>query len=374
MDRRVRADRGAPPGHFGTRDRRERHAHRRLPGRGGEFVGKNFANHALTRETLRNDEGATTVAGFDGVRRNLGYVRVPGTRARLAVGLDESVVHSGIDREISIAYVQLALFGMRSAHRLVRRRAAHRAPDPRAGTYGGALRAGDLHVRAGDEPWLAEFQPLAAALDDMAHKLAGREEELRVANQHLEALASLDGLTGVSNRRGFDRALERAWQHAGERREPLALMMIDIDHFKLFNDRYGHVSGDTCLRAVGETLSLVLLDEAVLVARYGGEEFAPPLPGLDISRATALADEARGAIEDLLITHADSPCARHRQRRRRIDRAGARPSGRRSGRGGGSRALRGEAARPQHGDRARSDGDERGMMMKAPTRPTPRLG
>jgi diguanylate cyclase (GGDEF)-like protein len=85
-------------------------------------------------------------------------------------------------------------------------------------------------------------------------------------------------------------------------------MMIDIDHFKLFNDRYGHVSGDTCLRAVGETLSLVLLDEAVLVARYGGEEFALLLPGLDISRATALADEARGAIEDLLITHADSPC------------------------------------------------------------------
>jgi diguanylate cyclase (GGDEF)-like protein len=275
----------------------------------GEFVGKNFANHALTRETLRNDEGATTVAGFDGVRRIFGHVRVPGTRARLAVGLDESVVHSGIDREISIAYVQLALFGMLvlliawfGGERLIVR--PIRALVLTAARFG----RGDLHVRAGDEPWLAEFQPLAAALDDMAHKLAGREEELRVANQHLEALASLDGLTGLANRRGFDRALERAWQHADERREPLALMMIDIDHFKLFNDRYGHVSGDTCLRAVGETLSLVLLDEAVLVARYGGEEFALLLPGLDISRATALADEARGAIEDLLITHADSPC------------------------------------------------------------------
>ena len=115
----------------------------------------------------------------------------------------------------------------------------------------------------------------------------------------LSALASLDGLTGLANRRGFDRALERAWQHAGERREPLALMMIDIDHFKLFNDRYGHVSGDTCLRAVGETLSLVLLDEAVLIARYGGEEFALLLPGRDISRATALADEARVRAAEL---------------------------------------------------------------------------
>ena len=274
-----------------------------------EFVGKNFAAHALARDILKNDEDATTVAGFDGVRRIFAHVRVPGTRARLAVGLDESVVHQGIDREISIAYVQLALFGMLvlliawfGGERLIVR--PIRALVRTAARFG----RGDLHVRASDEPWLGEFQPLAAALDDMAHKLAGREEELRVANQHLDALASRDGLTGLANRRGFDRALERAWRRAGERSEPLALMMIDIDHFKLFNDRYGHVSGDTCLRAVGETLSLVLLDEAVLVARYGGEEFALLLPGLDINRATALADEARGAIEDMLITHAESPC------------------------------------------------------------------
>jgi diguanylate cyclase (GGDEF)-like protein len=85
-------------------------------------------------------------------------------------------------------------------------------------------------------------------------------------------------------------------------------MMIDIDHFKLFNDRYGHVAGDTCLRAVGETLSLVTLEEAVLVARYGGEEFTLLLPGLDIERVAALADEARKAIEDLQINHSESPC------------------------------------------------------------------
>jgi diguanylate cyclase (GGDEF)-like protein len=84
-------------------------------------------------------------------------------------------------------------------------------------------------------------------------------------------------------------------------------MMIDIDHFKLYNDRYGHVAGDTCLRAVGETLSLVTLEEAVLVARYGGEEFALLLPGLDLTRAAALAEEARKSIEDLMINHAQSP-------------------------------------------------------------------
>jgi diguanylate cyclase (GGDEF)-like protein len=85
-------------------------------------------------------------------------------------------------------------------------------------------------------------------------------------------------------------------------------MMIDIDHFKLFNDRYGHVRGDACLRAVGETLSLVTLAEAVIVARYGGEEFALLLPGIDIERATALAEEARRAIQDLLIAHAEARC------------------------------------------------------------------
>jgi diguanylate cyclase (GGDEF)-like protein len=155
---------------------------------------------------------------------------------------------------------------------------------------------------------MAEFEPLAAAFDDMARKLAAREEELQIANQHLEELASLDGLTGLANRRGFDRELDHAWHRADELREPLALIMIDIDHFKLFNDRYGHVQGDACLRAVGETLSLVALDKALIVARYGGEEFALLLPGLDIEHAVALAEEARRSIEELLMTHADSPC------------------------------------------------------------------
>jgi diguanylate cyclase (GGDEF)-like protein len=235
-------------------------------------------------------------------------VRVPWTRARLVVGVDESVVHSGIDREITIAYLQLVLFGLLvllaawfGGERLILR--PIRSLVRTAARFG----RGDLRARAAEKPWVAEFEPLAVALDDMARKLAAREEELQIANQHLEELASLDGLTGLANRRGFDRALEREWQRGGEARLPLALMMLDIDHFKLFNDRYGHVRGDTCLRAVGETLSLVSLDQAVLVARYGGEEFALLLPGLDLERANALAEEARRAIEDLTIPHAEAP-------------------------------------------------------------------
>jgi diguanylate cyclase (GGDEF)-like protein len=273
------------------------------------YLGKRFAEHELTQQMLARDEGTLTTVGFDGIHRILAYVRVPSTQAHLAVGLDESVVHSGIDREISIAYVQLGMFGLLvllaawfGGERLILR--PIRSLVRTATQFG----RGDLRARAANESWMAEFEPLAAALDDMAAKLAAREEELQIANQHLEELASLDGLTGLANRRGFDRELERTWRQADERRQPLALMMIDIDHFKLFNDRYGHVRGDACLRAVGETLSMVTLDEAVIVARYGGEEFALLLPGLGIERTTEIAEEARTAIEDLLITHADATC------------------------------------------------------------------
>jgi diguanylate cyclase (GGDEF)-like protein len=273
------------------------------------FVGKRFAGYALTKEMLANDDGTMTAPGFDGVQRIFAYVRVPWTQARLAVGLDEYAVHSGIDREIDLAYLQLGVFGLFvlilawfGGEQLVVR--PIRSLVRTAARFG----RGDLHVRAAHEPWVAEFAPLAAALDDMAAKLAAREEELQIANQHLEELASLDGLSGLANRRGFDREIERAWQAASERSEPIALMMVDIDHFKMFNDRYGHVAGDTCLRAVGETLSLVSLEEAVLVARYGGEEFALLLPGLTIERARVLAEEARRTVEDLLINHSESPC------------------------------------------------------------------
>ena len=113
---------------------------------------------------------------------------------------------------------------------------------------------------------------------------------------------------GLANRRGFDRELRVEWERAAEWGRPLALMMIDIDHFKLFNDRYGHVQGDACLRAVGETLSLVTLEEAVLVARYGGEEFALLLPGIELRSGSG--SRRRGAPRDrrMLIPHADATC------------------------------------------------------------------
>jgi diguanylate cyclase (GGDEF)-like protein len=139
----------------------------------------------------------------------------------------------------------------------------------------------------------------------MAQKLSEREGELRSANEHLEQLALVDPLSGLANRRSFDESLARAWRQAG--RAPVGLLMIDVDHFKLFNDRYGHVEGDDCLRRVGKLLTHFACRPGDLPARYGGEEFALLLPGASLAGARIVAERLRHAVEELCIANADSP-------------------------------------------------------------------
>ena len=130
---------------------------------------------------------------------------------------------------------------------------------------------------------------------------------LEDANERLERAASTDGLTNVANRRVFDERLELEWRRCRRNHQPLSLLMIDIDHFKRFNDLYGHVAGDECLRTVAKTLSSTLSRAADLVARYGGEEFGAVLPDTTEKRATHLAEELRRQIEELELN--DLPSA-----------------------------------------------------------------
>lgn len=132
---------------------------------------------------------------------------------------------------------------------------------------------------------------------------------LEEANSRLKLEASTDGLTEVANRRVFDERLELEWRRCGRSRQPLSLLMIDIDHFKQFNDLHGHLAGDQCLRATAETMSATIARAADLVARYGGDEFVAILPETPEKRATDLAEELRRRIEELKIGDPPLPAA-----------------------------------------------------------------
>lgn len=140
------------------------------------------------------------------------------------------------------------------------------------------------------------------------HALEARNEELsrvrlalETANQRLRRLVAVDNLTGIANRRHFDRVLDREVRRARRERLPLSLIFLDLDGFKQFNDTYGHAQGDDALRRVARTLDESFRRGGDLVARYGGEEFAVVLPGVDAHRAGLYAERLRRRIWRMAI-------------------------------------------------------------------------
>ena len=129
---------------------------------------------------------------------------------------------------------------------------------------------------------------------------------LKMQSDLLRQMVFIDGLTGVANRRCFDERLDTEWRRAARSASPLALLMVDVDHFKRFNDRYGHQVGDECLRRVACALRGGLLRPGDMAARYGGEEFACILPGTDFEGALAVGAGIEQAVRGLRIEHADS--------------------------------------------------------------------
>ncbi len=137
------------------------------------------------------------------------------------------------------------------------------------------------------------------------------ELELQAANQKLELIANLDGLTQIANRRRFDDYLAMEWQRHYRERQPLALILIDIDYFKNYNDYYGHQMGDHCLIQVAQTLVSLAQRATDLMARYGGEEFAVILPNTNTAEALMVAESMRKAIAALQIPHSKSDISQY---------------------------------------------------------------
>ena len=132
---------------------------------------------------------------------------------------------------------------------------------------------------------------------------------LKAQGDFLRSLVFIDGLTGVANRRRFDEALLSEWRQCQRAGTPLALLMIDIDHFKRYNDHYGHPTGDACLQQVAAVLKAAMQRACDLVARYGGEEFVCLLPGCDQAPALAKAQALQAALAAQGIAHEASPTA-----------------------------------------------------------------
>lgn len=130
--------------------------------------------------------------------------------------------------------------------------------------------------------------------------------ERKIREEQLSALANTDALTGLPNRRAFDDAMEREWKRALREESRISLLLLDLDRFKAFNDRYGHRAGDECLRAVADAVNGAIRATDV-VARYGGEEIAVILPDTDLSGAVQLAERIRAAILTLRLKHDSNP-------------------------------------------------------------------
>jgi len=145
-------------------------------------------------------------------------------------------------------------------------------------------------------------QQLEDEVKERTQKLEVAMKSLTIANHKLDSLSRLDALTGLSNRRNFDQEFNEEWLICSEQKQPMSLLMADIDHFKNLNDTYGHLFGDQCLIKVAEILKSCVYQPKHLAARFGGEEFIIMLPNTDSKAAALIAELIRFEIEKLRVS------------------------------------------------------------------------
>jgi diguanylate cyclase (GGDEF)-like protein len=252
-------------------------------------------------------DGSLSFVAADGSKRTVNFARIPGTQSRLIVSIDETKVSAAINRDIRTAYLQLGfvcLFVLLGALVAAEKLIIH--PIEIMAATAKRFGQGDWSARAARGRLPAEFVPLARAFNAMAAQLGERERELVATNDRLTVMASIDMLSGLANRRGFQSRLDFEWMKAQQYDAELSLLMIDVDHFKLFNDTYGHPEGDACLSKLGETLAGLAADSMGFAGRYGGEEFCLLLPNTDSARAREIGELVRKAVWDQAMPHSTS--------------------------------------------------------------------
>jgi diguanylate cyclase (GGDEF)-like protein len=251
--------------------------------------------------------GSVSYLGADGSKGTVSATRIPGAGSRLVISVDEALAAASANHEIRVAFLQLGLVyllillgALIGAEKLIIQ------PIEMMAAMATRFGQGDWSVRAPRKRLPAEFVPLARAFNAMAAQLGARERELVATNDRLTVMASIDMLSGLANRRGFQSRLDFEWLKAHQCGCDLSLMMIDVDHFKLFNDTYGHPEGDICLSRLGETLSGIAADTKGFAGRYGGEEFCLLLPNTDAARALEIGEIVRVAVQNLAMPHCTS--------------------------------------------------------------------
>lgn len=251
--------------------------------------------------------GSLAFTADDGTRRAVSFAQIPATNAMLIVSIDEARMSAAADQAIRRTYVQLAIVclfvllgALVAAERMIIK------PIRMLSAMTERFGRGDWSARMPRNMLPAEFVPLVRAFNGMAAQLRGRERELRASNERLTTLASVDMLSGLANRRGFQNRLDDEWLRARHAGDKITLLMIDVDCFKLFNDTYGHPEGDACLTRVGAELGALADRMSGFAARYGGEEFCMLLPGTDAASGVAIGEMARAAIWSLAVPHASS--------------------------------------------------------------------
>ncbi len=174
----------------------------------------------------------------------------------------------------------------------------------------GILAGGDAYLSKPLNPLRLQLTVIAMErIYQMRQKLFLAQQELMIVNQELEKLSLTDQLTGLANRRNFDQTLAKEYKIANRKKSPLALIVCDIDYFKLYNDCYGHQQGDECLVTVSGTIVAEIKRPADLCCRYGGEEFAIILPDTDLQGARALAEKICISVRGKSIPHEQSKIA-----------------------------------------------------------------